>query len=66
MKLSRQQNQIARLLAYGLSDKKIANLLNLSLAAEKSHVQEIFNKLGVRNRSAVAAIMFKMRAHLPQ
>jgi DNA-binding NarL/FixJ family response regulator len=64
MKLSRQQDQIARLLAYGLSDKQIATMLNLSLAAEKSHVQEIFNKLGVRNRSAVAAVMFKMRAHL--
>ena len=64
MKLSRQQDQVARLLACGLSNKQIANLLNLSLAAEKSHVQEVFNKLGVRNRSAVAAIMFKMRAHL--
>jgi LuxR family transcriptional regulator, maltose regulon positive regulatory protein len=57
--LSPRQNQVARLLIHGLSDKQIASLLNLSLPAEKSHVQEIFNKLGVRNRSAVAVVMLK-------
>jgi DNA-binding NarL/FixJ family response regulator len=57
--LSPRQDQVARLLIHGLSDKQIASMLNFSLTAEKSQVQEIFNKLGVRNRSAVAVIMMR-------
>ena len=64
MKLSERQDQVARLLVRGLSDKQIASVLNLSLPAEKSHVQQIFNKVGVRRRSAVAVILLAMPTHI--
>jgi DNA-binding NarL/FixJ family response regulator len=52
--LTPRQEQVARLLVRGLEDKQIAVVLNLSVPAVKDRVQQIFNKLGVRTRSAVA------------
>lgn len=53
--LTARQEQVARLLSHGLANKHIAVVLNVSVPAVKDRVQEIFNKLGVRTRSAVAA-----------
>lgn len=59
MKLTARQEQVARLLVCGLENKQIAIVLNLSVPAVKDRVQEIFNKLGVRKRSAVAGMRLR-------
>jgi len=50
-KLSRRQNDIIKLLARGNSNKKIADNLNISEHTVKSHLQAIFQVLGVSNRT---------------
>lgn len=49
-KLSARETQIARCLLDGLSDKKIAAQLGISYWTVRSHVQHVFDKLGVINR----------------
>lgn len=53
--LSDRETQILRLLAAGLSIPKISSELFLAPTTIKSHVQRIYEKLGVSNRGAVVA-----------
>jgi DNA-binding NarL/FixJ family response regulator len=53
-KLSPSQLEILRLMAEGLSNKEIAARVHLSEHTVKSHTQEIFQKLEVRNRVQAA------------
>jgi two-component system response regulator DevR len=52
--LSDTQLQIVRLIADGFSNREIADRVHLSENTIKSHVQEIFRKLNVRNRVEAA------------
>jgi two-component system, NarL family, nitrate/nitrite response regulator NarL len=52
--LSPRQRQIFDLVVVGQSNKEIANELGLSVSTVKIHVAKLFDKLGVRQRSAVA------------
>ena len=52
--LSDTQLEIIRLIAAGLSNREIADRVYLSQNTVKSHVQEIFRKLGVGNRVEAA------------
>jgi DNA-binding NarL/FixJ family response regulator len=52
--LSPRQRQIFDLVVIGQSNKEIAIELGLSLCTVKIHVAKLFDKLGVRHRSAVA------------
>jgi DNA-binding NarL/FixJ family response regulator len=52
--LSEPQLKILRLIAAGFSNREIASQVYLSENTVKSHVQEIFRKLGVRNRVEAA------------
>jgi two-component system, NarL family, response regulator DevR len=54
MPLSERQLKILRLIAEGFSNREIASRVYLSENTVKSHVQEIFRKLGVRNRVEAA------------
>jgi DNA-binding NarL/FixJ family response regulator len=54
MPLSEPQLKILRLIAAGFSNREIASRIYLSENTVKSHVQEIFRKLGVRNRVEAA------------
>jgi LuxR family maltose regulon positive regulatory protein len=48
--LSRQEHQVLRMLAIGHSNPEIASLLVVSVNTVKTHVQQIYQKLGVHNR----------------
>ncbi len=52
--LNKRQVEILGLLAQGLSNREIAGRVHLSQNTIKSHVQAIFNKLSVRNRTEAA------------
>jgi len=41
-------------IAHGKSNKEIAELLELSPRTVNKHLEQIFNKLGVENRTAAA------------
>ncbi len=55
MPLTAREEEIAALLAYGLSNKHIARRLRLSESTVKNHVHNILQKLKLERRSEVAA-----------
>jgi DNA-binding NarL/FixJ family response regulator len=57
--LSESQVAILRLISRGHSNREIAAEVHLSENTVKSHVQEIFRKLGVRNRVEAAILAGK-------
>jgi DNA-binding NarL/FixJ family response regulator len=50
---------ILRLISRGHSNREIAADVHLSETTVKSHIQEIFRKLGVRNRVEAAIVAGK-------
>ena len=54
--LSRREHEILALLGQRLSDKEIAEVLFISPRTVMAHANHIFNKLGVANRRAAAAV----------
>jgi DNA-binding NarL/FixJ family response regulator len=52
--LTTRQREIFHLIVAGLSNKEIARKLGLAEGTVKVHVAKLFDKLGVRHRSAVA------------
>lgn len=53
--LSVREREVAELVAQGLSNKLIADRLNLALSTVKDHMHRILEKTGLANRAAVAA-----------
>lgn len=62
--LTNRQREVFHLIVAGLSNKEIARRLGLSEGTVKIHVAKLFDKLGVRHRSAVALAGFKFGLHL--
>jgi predicted ATPase/DNA-binding CsgD family transcriptional regulator len=54
--LSRREAEVAGMVAKGMTNKQIAQVLVLSLRTVESHVEHIFAKLGVRSRTQVAVL----------
>jgi DNA-binding NarL/FixJ family response regulator len=52
--LSPRESEVHDLLAQGLTNEEIANLLYISLSTTKVHVKHIYEKLGVRSRLEAA------------
>jgi non-specific serine/threonine protein kinase len=52
--LTPRENEVAVLLAHGLSNKQIASELAVSLGTVRSHVDHILTKLGLHSRAQVA------------
>ena len=52
--LTTRQREIFHLIVVGLSNKEIARKLGIGEGTVKIHVAKLFDKLGVRHRSAVA------------
>jgi DNA-binding NarL/FixJ family response regulator len=52
--LTQRERQVWALVARGLSNRDIAKRLNLSDNTVKFHVQHLFHKLGVKNRTEAA------------
>jgi DNA-binding NarL/FixJ family response regulator len=55
--LSKREEEVAALLARGLSNKEIAEKLFISVATVKDHVHRILEKTGFPNRTAVASFL---------
>ena len=53
--LTRREQQVADLLAKGLSNKEIATTLVISQRTAESHVEHILTKLGFTSRAQIAA-----------
>jgi two-component system, NarL family, nitrate/nitrite response regulator NarL len=52
--LTARQREMFDLIVVGYSNKEIARTLGLSQGTVKIHITKLFDKLGVRHRSAVA------------
>jgi predicted ATPase/DNA-binding CsgD family transcriptional regulator len=59
--LSRREAEVASLVAQGLTNRQIAELLRLSERTVENHASHILNKLGLRNRSEVTAWVLNRR-----
>ena len=55
--LSARQRDVMKLIIRGLSNKEIADDLNLAEGTVKIHVAALLRKLGVNRRAAVAAVL---------
>ncbi|MBN1288576.1 MAG: response regulator transcription factor [Actinobacteria bacterium] len=58
-KLSERELEVLQLLAYGYTNKEIANKLTISQQTVKSHVIHIFQKLGASDRTEAVAIALR-------
>jgi DNA-binding NarL/FixJ family response regulator len=61
-KLSVREREVMLLVANGLTNKEIANQLELSEATVKVHLQSIFRKLAIRKRTLLALMVAKIEA----
>lgn len=52
-----RRQQVACLIAQGLTNREIAEQLGISVFTARHHVSSIFKKLGVTNRVQVAYLM---------
>lgn len=55
--LSRREREIAMMVAEGLSNRRIAEALVLSVRTVEGHVQRIFSRVGVNSRAELARLM---------
>jgi DNA-binding NarL/FixJ family response regulator len=53
--LTQREAEVARLLARGLSNRQVADLLVITEKTAKNHAQKVLDKLGLRSRAQVAA-----------
>jgi two-component system nitrate/nitrite response regulator NarL len=64
LSLTIRERQIVLIVAEGLSNKEVGRQLNLSEGTVKVHLHNIYNKLGVKNRTALVAIAHAYREEL--
>jgi len=62
--LTERELEIVRLVASGYKNKEVGNTLTISERTVKTHLQNIFQKLGVRDR--VALVMYALQHGLTQ
>jgi DNA-binding NarL/FixJ family response regulator len=56
VKLSRRETDVLRLITEGYTNTQISELLDISANTVKSHVNGLFNKLGVNDRTQAAVL----------
>jgi DNA-binding NarL/FixJ family response regulator len=57
-----RQREIMALIVQGLSNKEIARRLKISEGTVKAQLHIMYERFGVRNRAALAALIFTHRA----
>jgi DNA-binding NarL/FixJ family response regulator len=55
--LTHRQQELARLVAQGLTNREISHRLGISVFTVRHHVSNIMRKRGVRNRAQIAFIV---------
>ncbi|MFG1990771.1 LuxR C-terminal-related transcriptional regulator [Actinoplanes sp. NPDC048988] len=60
--LTSRELQVIRLIENGLTNKEIADHLDMALSTVKNHIHNIFEKLGIRRRAEVAAWARRQRS----
>ncbi|MCL6363407.1 response regulator transcription factor [Pectobacterium carotovorum subsp. carotovorum] len=63
-KLSERQHEVLQLIASGVSNKQISRTLNISAGTVKSHLESIFRRLNVRNRTQAAIVLLERRTKI--
>jgi two-component system nitrate/nitrite response regulator NarL len=58
--LTPRQLQIASLAFQGFSNKEVGRRLNVSEGTVKLHLHSIYTRLGLRNRTELASILFSL------
>jgi DNA-binding NarL/FixJ family response regulator len=58
-KLSIKEQEVAKKVAQGLSNKEIAESLDVQLVTVKKHIGSIFNKLNIKDRVSLAILVNK-------
>jgi two-component system, NarL family, nitrate/nitrite response regulator NarL len=59
--LSGREREVVRLASLGLTDKQIATQLGLADGTIGVHLCKVFQKLGVRNRTAMVAALARTK-----
>jgi LuxR family maltose regulon positive regulatory protein len=54
--LTKRELEILQLIAWGLSDKEIAETLSITIATAKKHASNIYGKLGAKRRTQAVAL----------
>jgi DNA-binding CsgD family transcriptional regulator len=65
-RLTEREEQVAVLLATGLTAKNTATRLGISSETVRSHTRSIFLKLRVKNKVELAGKMFRMQQGRPK
>ena len=55
--LTEREREVAALAAAGTSNRRIADLLGLSVRTVEGHLYQVFSKLGVSTRGDLTAIL---------
>ncbi len=64
--LTTREHELVRLVAEGLANKQIARKINISEGTVKIHLHNIYQKLGVSNRTALTTLAHRSLAPDPQ
>lgn len=58
-KLTSRERQVSELVAAGRTDRQIARALLISPRTVQKHIENIYRKVGLGNRSSLAAILHR-------
>jgi DNA-binding NarL/FixJ family response regulator len=65
--LTNRERQLLQILARGVNNEAIANLLNISIKTVEFHVSNILRKLKMKSRTEVIAWLFRQQQpNIPQ
>lgn len=59
--LTDREEQILKLIAYGLTNRGISSQLFISESTVENHIHHIYAKLGISNRAQAVAYAFQLR-----
>src|SRR5215210_6135734 len=57
--LTKRQAELAVLVAQGLSNSEVGERLGIAPATVKKHLEQVYNRLGVSNRTQLAVLLLR-------